>query len=297
MPNNPYSGFAALGDLVTGGASREAEANYPKYLKESADGYSALDKAAIIRAQRIARDNLPAAVRASGVAHPDLATSILSMATGQPNLGTLTDGLGDLADQEMDRQALEALQAGDLARAQRLSAVKTDKILPTLGAGGKAVFTPVTGDVAMTPLGDAAIDADEALAAQRHASAGAADARAERSRRPTPAKPSPIQARAATLADDVAIIESQIGRPMTAEERARYLQTGKFIDVRAKPLGESEAGAIGGTVTPARAHPAEADVLQAIQDARRAIATGRITKEAARQRLIEAGMPNAAGRL
>ena len=57
-----YEGFATLGDILTGGPGHRAEAKAPGYMKEAADGYSALDKAAIVRAQRIARDNLPAAI-------------------------------------------------------------------------------------------------------------------------------------------------------------------------------------------------------------------------------------------
>lgn len=175
-----YSGFGVLGDIVTGGANRRAEASYGKHLGESVRGYSELDKARIVRAQANARDALPAAIAGDPVLgqRADLASAILGMATGQPNLNTYTSGLGDLGDMEIDRQITDALAAGDQRTARNLSAVKTDKVLPDLGAGGKVVFDPASGDVALTPLGGADVAATEALGAQRRASAGASNARA-----------------------------------------------------------------------------------------------------------------------
>jgi hypothetical protein len=176
-----YQGFAALGDVLAGGAGRRAEREYPTRLKQNFDAFDALNQARISRAQMLARESLPEAVRTSGIDNPDLATAILGMATGQPNFGTLTEGMKDLGDIALDKQALEALQRNDMQAARNYSAVKTDKILPTLGAGGSAVFTPVTGEVDLTPLGDATVRQRDAAASASLVRAQAAAA-ASRSR-------------------------------------------------------------------------------------------------------------------
>lgn len=201
-----YEGFAALGDVLFGGPGNRAEADYPKHYKEAAqanaagsDALRALERARIERSKRLARDNLAPAIAAHPVLgqNADLATAVLGMASGQPNLGSYTNGLGDLADIELDTQIRSRLEAGDIAGAQTLSAVKTDKVLPTLGAGGKAVFTPVTGDVDITALGDAQLFADDALAQQRLASASVSRAKAATGGwKPTAAKdPAAVQAK------------------------------------------------------------------------------------------------------
>jgi hypothetical protein len=233
MAQPGYEGFGVLGDLLMGGPGHRAEEKYPQYLKQSADGYSALDKAAIVRAQRLARDNLPAAIAADPAmaAHAGLAQSVLGMATGQPNLGSYTHGLKDLGDLELDRQIDDSLKAGDTKRAQQLSAVKVDKVLPELGAGGKVVFTPIGGEADLTPLGTADVASTNALGEQRRATGEAATAKAdayvEHERAPRPAKaphPSKIATRAATMDDDIALLEHELGRKVTATERADYLQ-------------------------------------------------------------------------
>ena len=295
MPNG-YEGFATLGDILTGGPGHRAEAKAPGYMKEAADGYSALDRAAILRAQRIARDNLPAAIAGDPAmaTHGGLATAILGMATGQPNLNTYTGGLKDLGDIELDRQIQTKLEAGDLKGAQTLSAVKTDKVLPTLGAGGKAVFTPLGGDVELTPLGESDLGADAALIEQRQASA----AKSNRPPAEKPIKHSPIATRAATLDEDLGIIESEIGRPLTPAERATYLQGGKIkLSDTSAPLGEPEPSTAIHPHKPASRAFSQDEVQQAINDARRAISLGKLTKEQAAQRLRDAGLDHAAGRL
>ena len=292
MPNG-YEGFAKLGDVLLGGPQARAQANAPKYYEEAAranraghDALKALEEARIATAQRIARENLPKAIAgdAALAGHGDLASAILGMSTGQPNLGTFTEGLADLSDMEIDRQIREKLDAGDVAGAQRLSAVKTDKVLPSLEAAGKVVFTPVTGDIVTTPLGDAEIGADQALVTQRQAAASRDLARADLYGRTDPNKP---RATGGKLGFQVEQIEADLGRDLTPRE-LQDLAAGK-LDIQV-PLGDVEPAAPPSGVS-------EAEVLQAIKDARAAIATGRITREEARKRLIAAGMTNAAGRI
>lgn len=264
MPKG-YEGFAKLGDVLLGGPQARAQENYPKYVREAAGGAKALDQAAIVRAQRIARESLPAAIadNPAFAGNGDLATAILGMATGQPNLGTLTGGLADLSDMELDRQIRERLESGDVPGAQRLSAVKTDKVLPSLEAGGKAVFTPVTGGVDMTPLGDADVLADEALAGQRQASsaadmarAGAFDALADLRGRTDPNK----RNSGGKLGFQVEQIEADLGRDLTPAE-LQDLAAGK-LDIQV-PLGDTggDFGNVRGAATTKSGAPKVGDVL------------------------------------
>lgn len=245
-----YSGFATLGDIITGGARREAEANYPKYLGEAANGYKALDLAAEERAKRLAREAVGERYRAWAASQglsPEAADLGATFATGgNMNFNTQMGGTGRLADMEMDRQITQALADGDLERAQRISAVKTDKVLPTLGAGGKAVFTPVTGGVEMTSLGDAALGAENALAAQRQASAAASTSRAQTYAGAQAAKQAgTAQAGIAKALASIRQIEHDLGRPLTDQETADYLQTGELHVGPEAVGGGAGAGSLG----------------------------------------------------
>lgn len=124
---NGYEGFAALGDLLTGGVGRRAESSYYKGVHEGASASRDLDLAREERARRMAREALPDAIRSAGLEHPELASAILGMATGQPNLGQLTDGYKDLGEMELQRQQVEAMKAGNTELANRLAAVRSDK--------------------------------------------------------------------------------------------------------------------------------------------------------------------------
>ena len=131
-------------------------------------------------------------------------------------------------------------------RAQRISAVKTDKVLPTLGAGGKAVFTPVTGGVEMTSLGDASIGAENALAAQRQASAAASTSRAQTYAGAQAAKQAgTAQAGIAKALANIRQIEHELGRPLTDQETADYLQTGELHVGPEAVGGGAGAGSLG----------------------------------------------------
>lgn len=233
-----YSGFATLGDIITGGASRRAEANYPKYLGEAANGYRALDLAAEERAKRLARDVVGEKYRAWAAAQgltPEAADLGATYATGGNfNFNEQMGGTGKLADLEIDRQITQALAEGDQKRAQQLSAVKLDKVLPTLGAGGKVVFTPVTGDASMTSLGDAAIGAENALAGQREAASRLSGVKADAggfAPRSSHSRASGGSSKGRSASEAKAIIGSlqkQMNRPLTPEEVEQVYSGGDF---------------------------------------------------------------------
>jgi hypothetical protein len=169
---------AVVGDLLTGGADRRAvaQASGPKRMRENFDAFKALEEARASRAQANARDALTAdlvqrALTGDQGALGELGATTMQMASGQPNFGTFTSGVQDVATMEIDRQIRDALAQGNTATARQLSAVKTDKVLPELGAGGDVVFSPVDGSVEITELGASSMDLDEARATQARAAA------------------------------------------------------------------------------------------------------------------------------
>ena len=299
-----YSGFATLGDIITGGSRREAEANYPKYLAEAAGYGKALDVAAQERAKRLARDVVGEKYRAWAASQglsPEAADLGATYATGgNMNLNTQIAGSERLQDMGFDRLIDEALQAGDQKRAQQLSAVKTDKILPTLEAGGKAVFTPVTGGVELTNLGDAAIGAENALAEQRAAAGRLSNVKANAGgfapRAPHSGGGGSRGRSASEAKAIIGALQKQMNRPLTPDEIATIYSGGdfNFQDAPGGSLGDAAPG----NALPAGVSQEHYDeVGQALKDARAAVATGRITKEEARQRLIKAGYKASAARL
>jgi hypothetical protein len=292
MPNG-YEGYAALGDVIAGGASRRSELDLPKYQREAADSFSALEKARMQRARALAQENAPAAHRAwalkSGMSPEAAELGAVYSQLGE-NFNSHMGGSQKIGDMEMDRQMLEALKRGDHVAARNLSAVKTDSVLPELGAGGKIVFSPVDGEVELTPLGSASADSMDAMTANRLAATETARARTEKLLMPQTPRRSKIQERAATADEDMALIEREIGRKLSGVERADYLQ-GKAIKLGkdGSGLGDTLVTEVAdSTVSKVGRSAAEIEGLRMRAHAKRAIADGKPV-EAVRKRLVELG--------
>lgn len=177
---------AALSDLFTGGARRRAEVRGTHYLKQKFDAFSAYEDARGKRAEAnfqearvghqgaMTGDLVTRALGGDQSALGELGAAIMGMADGQPNFSTFTGGAKDVASMTIDRNIQQALEAGNVAAARQLSAVKTDRVLPELGDGGGVVFSPIDGGVDITELGDATIRQRDASAASSRASAQAA---------------------------------------------------------------------------------------------------------------------------
>lgn len=223
---------AVVGDLLTGGADRRAvaQASGPKRMRENFDAFKALEQARASRAQANARDALTAdlvqrALTGDQGALGELGATTMQMASGQPNFGTFTSGVQDVATMEIDRQIRDALAQGNTTTARQLSAVKNDKVLPELGAGGDVVFSPVDGSVEITELGASSMELDEARAGQARAAA----ARSLRppapraTRAPAAPKRMPVQ----ELRFHVERLEAELGRKLTGPE-LEDLALGRF---------------------------------------------------------------------
>jgi hypothetical protein len=311
-----YDGFAALGDAIAGGPRRRAEDAYPARLKQNFDAFDALNQARISRAQANARermtpDMVARALAGDPAAVGELGATTMSMASGQPNLSTFTGGLKDLGDIELQRQQVAAADAGDTARLNRLTAVAGDKLIEQTKISDGIAFDPLgTPDQALvvTPLGEATIAQKGALgdAATTRAGAASTQAQARASLYNTQAaaggwKPGSGKAppTAAEQEAKLAFLMAEAGRH--AEKRGNDWADAWLRNEMAKAGFEVEpaqdVATPSGVRVPATRAWSQAEVQQAITDARRAISTGRITKEEARKRLHDAGLTNAAGRL
>lgn len=304
-----YEGFQALGDAIVGGPGQRAEQQYPVRLKQNFDAFQSLEEARIKRAQAMAREALPSAVRSSGIQHPDLATAILGMASGQPNLGTYTSGLQDLGDIELQRQQVEAAKSGNVDQVNLLNAVAADKLMERTKITGGVAYDPYAAPDATvmlpTPVGAADIDYKSNLgdAAMMRAGAAAAEdvehARvysaqaAQGGFRPTAPK---ITTEAQTQAKiDYILAEGTRLAKDRGNEWADAWVNKELAKAGLDLQPVTDATELGNAIrVPATKAWSEAEVQKAINDARRAIASGRITKEAARKRLLDAGLANAA---
>lgn len=261
MPN----GYAELGAFLGGNSDAGAKA-YADQQRRNALAADAMFAARQERAKALAREGLAEAL--SGVytdpAQARLAAAVLGSAS-TPNMRNLGE-FEDPAARALFAERQAAFDAGDMKRVNAATAVLGDKQYEplTLGAGGKAVFDPVLGETTLTPLGESALDAENALTQQRVVTGEAATTRANAA-----------AGREAAHAD--LYRRTDPNRPRSTGGHGK------------KPaLGEA---------APASRVWSPADVQQAIDDARAAIKTGRITREEAQKRLLAAGLAHAAGAL
>lgn len=281
---------AVLGDLITGGPDRRAQANMPKRMGENFDSFYRFERAGRERARRafeegrarnqagITADRVQGALAGDQVALGELSASMLGVSQN-PNLSNVTKGAQDLASMNIDREIRDALESGDVAAARRLSAIKNDRVLPELGKGGDVVFTPLDGSVETTALGESAIALNAARAAQAQAAA-ARSMRVPAGRPPAAPKRMPVQ----ELKFHVERLETEIGRKLTSAE-LNDLALGRF----AVSVPAGGGAALGDPPSPG----AGADVME---QARGAIARG-ANPEAVKQRLRERGMADLAEQL
>lgn len=287
------NGWAALGEVVAGGGNDGSEAYLDQYRKNS-DAASAMWQARRRRAQAINQEGItPDAFIAAGVApeQAGLAASVVG-ASSTPNVRNA--GLSELADLELDRERAEAARAGDTDRLNRLTAVKADKLMERTRITQGQAFDPYAApsqEVALTPLGEAEVAADLALADQRQSHASVYDAQAAQGgfRPSSPKAPKP----AGETQAKVDWIIAQANKKLADGE------TPPFVDAWVKnemvkagvSLGPDFSNVQGSSST---VPLGESDGV--LQQARAAIAAGADPAKV-KQRLVEMGRGDLAGSL
>lgn len=185
-------GFFKLGELVGGGKGGGTDS--PAYIEGMRSGYQAQtaqsqsekarDEARIMRSRVIAREAIPDAVAQAEYAENQRA--LLANVLLANNTLDL-DQLGKLAVPQAGpayQAAAEAAGAGNTDLQNRQTALATGKPYEPfkVQAGGDVLLNAGTGEHELTALGDAALEATNALAGSRNASAGASRAREENTR-------------------------------------------------------------------------------------------------------------------
>lgn len=220
-----YEGYAALGEMLTGGGQSDGTA-YVDALRQGSqarrEGFSAdkaFEEARIARMMANARESIPSGL---GTAEYDPKLAPLLGAVLQSNQ---TMNLGQLGQYERPgagqafADAEAAMRAGNLGEANALNAAGLGEAYEPFSAvaGGKAVLRGDTGEIALTDLGDASVAAESALAGSRNAAAEAALIRANK---PPAAKPAESSGRAAALKQAKAAIARGADRAKVAARLA-----------------------------------------------------------------------------
>lgn len=193
MAQNPFYG---VGDFVAalrnGGEAREGA------FRKELDAVAGLDRK-LAEAAMVRRQNEAQAAQTAqdlidlGVAEHMAPAALRGWQAGGGNFNTFTGGLGNLMEQSLRQQAVDAAQA---------SGKFTDYNVPLVGLVNKPIETAdiKSGNIVMENYGgapaifptegeQARIGAAMALAAQRSAAAGASDARANLYGRTDPNRP------------------------------------------------------------------------------------------------------------
>lgn len=293
--------FKGVGDFVAalmggGGIREDARVKQETALVGQDTARARLDKAlsdaAMQRQQAQAYERLGSAdFSAAGLnpAEGDLARILLLAGGG--NAAALTSGVGNLFETARRKAALEAAVGGDMGAANANLTSLANAPVPTVDVDNGYILTDrFSNDPTVTQTDEAAgrALALAALANARNAQAGASGARADLYQRTDPNRPRGKGAAAPVNPPNVSI-DASVPAVVAGDIRASP-------DKWAAAPSVERATAAGRAGLPVRAFsPAEA--TQALLDAREAVARGAMTADQARQRLIDAGLDNIAGRL
>lgn len=259
---------------------QEAESDARKDLRQIALGEIAADEFRN-------RQGLGGALSNLGIERGDDLATVLR--GGFANFEQGTGGLRDLADLALQRDAVA------IAKDPNPDVAVLNRLLASRNTGG-GPLSPQQASV--VPLGAALVESAQAQAGQRQALADAARARV-----------GATGSQAAAL-DALADLRRRTNPNLRVTKPGAVLQTGPAPTL-AEELGsvadigpESETfvvtdqtGPQGARLSDLQHQQREQEGLQALNDARRAVQSGRISKEAARKRLYDAGYQNLAGRL
>jgi len=286
------AGFDGIAKFTAALAGRDrirqaAEDNAYKGLKQRAEGEIAADE---FRSRIGLADSLIAA----GVDSNDANTLSSVYRAGAGNFQQGTAGLQNLFDLATGRTVQQIAQEEnpDLRKVNILLAGRTS---------GGGPLTPQEG--AVVPLGDAMVQSELAQAEQRNALGNAALMRAGAAAGASNASAAASQARADLYGRTNPNLRSV--RSGSTLQSGPEMPLGDALGTVADLGPEDETFVVTEDTGPQgvplqnveKFTQTRTNALQALDDARRAIATGKISKEAAKKRLIDAGFKNVAGRL
>lgn len=246
----PENGWAALGDILSGGTRRRAQAAGAAEVRARAGLEDLMAAARIKQQEAIARDRLADSYRAMGVANPEAAAGV---SLSGVNFKDLTGGLGDMADQALESEAAAAARAGDVDAVNRINAVRAKNLIERTKIESGMAYDPYAAPAAQTivttPLGDAMIGEKRSAAAQNAAQAESARANTTRAQADTDkirAETDKIKAGlgdAVVPADEAVLRQARQRIAAGADPRkvAAYLATKGYPGVAAKIAGNPDA--------------------------------------------------------
>lgn len=290
--------FKGVGDFVAalmgGGGIREGarvkqEAAYVGEDTARARLDKALSDAAMQRQQAQAYERLGSAdFGAAGFNPAEGEVVRLLLQAGGGNAAALTSGIGNMFETARRKAALDAATGGDMGAANANLTSLANGPVATVDVDNGYILTDRFSNTPSVTQTDEAAGRALALAAlanARNAQSGASDARADLYQRTDPNRP---RGKGAANPPSVSI-DAAVPDVIANDIRA---DPGKWA---AAPSVE-RATAAGRAGKPVRAF-LQAEATQALLDAREAVARGAMTADQARQRLIDAGLDNLAGRL
>ena len=180
------SGWADLGYALSGGIRNEAEAEYAPQLKRNYDAMSALEEANRKRAVNLQRQLMLTNPEAFGLSGAQANMASLNDDIDMRRLGNFQNphyrAALDRASAEVGLGDSTLGQVKDISPANRFFALANGDVTPTAAVAGNVMYDPTRGtsqDIQPTPLGEAVVVAQNALAGQRQASAGLTRAKTE----------------------------------------------------------------------------------------------------------------------
>lgn len=291
-----------FGDLVGAltGRDRIREAARQKTMGTLAD----LAKGEIAADEFRQRRDLESNLGRGGVSPEQAAILASVFRSGAGNFQQGTSGIQNLADLAIQSQAR------DLAGQQNPDLAMFNRILATRSGAGGGPLSPQEASV--VPLGEAMVQKERTQAAldaargvtetarQGALAAQAGAAHALEQQRLHPFKVGKPGSQVYTPGDLGASVAPSSTPPAgaLAENIGAFIQDFVETEGRAPSPAELQTIASGGTVkTQPQQKFTQQEAQQALDDARKAVASGRISKEAARKRLYDAGLTKTAERL
>jgi hypothetical protein len=257
-PGARKAGGALAGVLGELGSTSQRPAFYDqlmtdyKVLEQKSQSAKAFEAHAIERAMRMAREMMTPELMArvlgkDKAAEAELAAALMRSAP-TPNFKNYTGGALDMQEMAFRDAAVKAgigelgVMNGNLAGVAS-GPIKTN----TVQGGYQGNIYKEGAPLTATPTEQARIRELGARAGVSRAKAAAGGFAPKEPQR------TPMQTRAATLEEDIPVIEEQLGRPLTKTERAEWLMNGKF-KIAPTPAGEPKPQAKP-AAKPAGKHP------------------------------------------
>lgn len=323
-----YAGWRDLGAALLGGGQNKAQA-YSQGAQNAARLEGMLAEARIKRSEAMARDRFQQDLVRNGVRPEEAAVLSTAFAAGY-NPEQLSGYQQDRQKIGFGEEGADAARTGNMDLLNNFLSLIEGKPRERTKIDSGIAFDPygpaATQPLRTTPVADATIAATRALAGQREASAGAAEALGDLRGRTDPnlrvasggkgqaptllrGTPPPTYTPAPGEVSLESVLRGEGLPPEIIQQIGRAAEAGQDFQIKVPPTRPPMRPGAGTQVetmprpaaparppagNPPRPSVTQESALQALADAREAIRRGLVTKEEAKRRLKAAGMPRTA---